>query len=393
MKKILSSLAIGLLLPSMAMSMEIYKKDDVSLSAGWWGQAWYQYVENMDTDGDLAYDDSLNDFLIRRSYFYLKGTVTPDLSFFVHFASDKVGMDEITNDSGKGLGSGIALRDGWINYKIKGDDLMVQVGRMYVPFTRNYGTTSTKSMLTVDLDWGQGGLRSGIFYPSNIGRDDSITLWGNVLDDKLQYRFMVGDGEEDDAKNPDDNMRYAGRLSYNFFDPETNWFNSGTYLGAKHVLALGFGFDFHEDITVGGEEDDYSAWTVDVHFDQPMAGGDNLTLAASYIDVEHSANAISWTDWSAGDDGALVSLKAGYYFGSKIGPGNLQPYAGYQNIDSDESGDDDTDIYSVGLNYFIKGAGNKITLDATFIDQGEDDGDLSMTQDNTIVTLQFAAGF
>ena len=391
MKKILSSLAIGLLLPSMAISMEIYKKDDVSLSAGWWGQAWYQYVSDMDTNDDGRQDDSLNDFLIRRSYFYLKGTVTPDLSFFVHFASDKLGMDEIKNDSGNGLGSGIALRDGWINYKVAGDDLMVQVGRMYIPFTRNYGTTSTKSMLTTDLDWGQAGLRSGIFYPSRIGRDDSVTLWGNILDDKLQYRFMVGDGEEDDAKNPDDSMRYAGRLSYNFFDPETKWFNAGTYLGAKHVLALGAGFDFQKDIVINDDEDDYSGWTVDLHYDKPLGGGDNLTFAASYIDISHSANGITWTDFSAGDDGDLLSVKAGYYFGNKIGTGNLQPYASVQNISSDESGDDDTLIYGVGLNYYIKGAGNKISLDATFIDQ--DDEITNVKEDNTIITLQFAAGF
>ena len=236
-------------------------------------------------------------------------------------------------------------------------------------------------------------MRSGIFYPSNIGRDDSITLWGNILDDKLQYRFMVGDGEEDDLKNPNDNMRYAGRLSYNFFDPETKWFNSGTYLGAKHVLALGAGADYEKDMVIGTFEDGYSAWTVDVHYDQPLAGGDNLTLAASYIDISHSANGISWTDFSAGDDGDLISFKAGYYFGSKIGPGNLQPYTSVQSISSDESGDDDTLIYGFGLNYFIKGAGNKITLDATFIDQDEDDGKLTMIQDNTIITLQFAAGF
>ena len=161
-------------------------------------------------------------------------------------------MDEITNNSGDGLGSGLALRDGWINYKIAGDDLMVQVGRMYIPFTRNYGTTSTKSLLTADLDWGQGGLRSSIFYPSTIGRDDAITLWGNILEDKLQYRFMVGDGEENDAKNPDDTVRFAGRLSYNVFDPETNWFNAGTYLGSKHILALGMGVDFEQDLLIAG---------------------------------------------------------------------------------------------------------------------------------------------
>lgn len=392
MKKILSVAVIVLLLPAMAFSMEVYKQDDISLNIGWWGQAWYQYVSDMDTDNDGVVDDTLNDFLIRRCYFYIKGTVTPELSFFLHLAGDKLGMDEINDSSGDGLGSGIALRDGWITYKLLGNDLMVQVGRMYVPFTRNYGTTSTKAMLTADLDWGQAGLRSGIFYPSTIGRDDAITLWGNVLQDKLQYRLMVGDGEEDDVKNPDDNMRFAGRLSYNVFDPETAWFNAETYLGKKHVLALGAGFDFEQDLMIGGTEDDYTAWTVDLLYDQPLSNGDSVTLALSYIDISHCANGVSWTDFSAGDDGNLISAKAGYYFGNNIGPGNLQPYAQIQNISSDEDGDDDTLIYGAGLNYYIKGPGNKITLDVTFIDQDEEVDD-TFLQDNTIITLQFAAGF
>jgi hypothetical protein len=376
----------------MAMPIELYKKNDMSFGAGWWGQAWYQYVSDMDTDKDGAVDDHLNDFLVRRSYFYLKGTVTPELSFFVHFAGDKLGMDEITNNSDDGLGSGIALRDGWVAYQLLGNDLKVQIGRMYVPFTRNYGTTSTKSLLTLDLDWGQAGLRSGIFYPSTIGRDDAVTLWGNILEDKLQYRFMVGDGEESDEKNPDDNMRFAGRLSYNFFDPETQWFNAGTYLGKKHVLALGAGFDTQQDLVVAGEKDDYSAWTFDIHYDQPMVNGNNITFAFSYIDISHSANAISYTDFNAGDDGILVAAKAGYYLGSKIWQGNLQPYAQLQYIHSDESGDKDTLIYGGGLNYYINGPGNKLTLDLTSIDQERELAD-TFIQDHMMVTVQLAVGF
>ena len=133
MKKILVCLAVLLFFPGMAWSLEIYQKGDISLNAGWWGQVWYQYISDMDTNGDGKFDDDINDFLVRRSYFYLKGTVTPELSFFLHFAGDKLGMDEINNDSGKGLGSGIALRDGWITYKLLGDDLMVQAGACTSP--------------------------------------------------------------------------------------------------------------------------------------------------------------------------------------------------------------------------------------------------------------------
>ncbi|MEZ4602216.1 MAG: hypothetical protein R2861_02045 [Desulfobacterales bacterium] len=66
-----------------------------------------------------------------------------------------------------------------------------------------------------------------------MGRDDSVTFWGNVIDDKFQYRLMMGEGVEDKVVNPDDTLRFAGRMSFNLFDPETGWFNAGTYLGKK----------------------------------------------------------------------------------------------------------------------------------------------------------------
>ncbi|WP_028323546.1 porin [Desulfatirhabdium butyrativorans] len=379
-------------LPGIAFSLEIYKKGDISLNAGWWGQMWFQSVSNMDTNGDGRFDDTLNDFLIRRSYFYLGGNVNEQLSFFTHLASDKLGMDEITNDSNNGLGSGIAVRDAWISYQLLGNDLIVQAGRMYVPFTRDYGTTSTKSLLITDLDWGQGGYRSTIFYPSRIGREDGVTLWGNVFADKLQYRFMVGDGEEDNAKNRDDKLRYAGRLSYNFFDPETDWFNAGTYLGKKHVLALGVGADSQNGLMLSGREQDYFAWTADVFYDQPISGGDGLTFSAAYTNIDHAVNGIAFTRLASGDCGYLLSLKAGYLFGHPLGLGQLQPFAHYQRIGVDEDNKKDTQVYGAGLNYYIKGPANKLSLEVTRVDQDEEIAKTNV-QNETIITVQFAAGF
>lgn len=391
-KKLVLVVLLVLLGAGNVFALEIYRKDDISLDAGWWGQVWGQSVSNMDTNGDGRYNDRLNDFLVRRSYFYLSGTVTPELSFFMHYAGDKLGMDEIKNDSGDGLGSGLALRDAWVNYKVLGESLMVQAGRMYVPFTRDYGTTSTKAMLTTDLNWGQGGHRSSIFYPSTIGRDDALTIWGNILENKLQYRFMVGDGEEDDAKNHDDTMRYAGRLSYSVFDPETKWFNAGTYLGTKKVLSFGVGADTQRDLILAGKEQNYFAWTVDMFYEQPMGASDAITVTASYIDVNNTVNGITFTQMASGDDGSILALKAGYYLGTKLGPGNLQPFGHYQLISSDESGRSDTHIYGVGLNYYLKGAANKITLEGTFVDQDKEIKE-TQVQDETLVTLQFAVGF
>ncbi len=401
-RKIVLVALLVLLGAGNVFALEIYRKDDLSLDAGWWGQVWGQSVSNMDTNDSGRYNDRLNDFLVRRSYFYLSGTVTPELTFFVHYAGDKLGMDEIKKDSGSGLGSGLALRDGWVNYKVLGESLMVQAGRMYVPFTRDYGTTSTKALLTTDLNWGQGGHRSTIFYPSNVGRDDALTVWGNVLDEKLQYRFMIGDGEEDNAKNHDDTMRYAGRLSYSLFDPETKWFNAGTYLGTKKVLSFGVGADMQRDLILAGKEQNYFAWTMDVFYEQPMGDGDAVTFTASYIDVSNTVNRISFTHLDSGDDGSILALKTGYYLGTKLGPGNLQPFGHYQLINPDGNGSAKTHIYGVGVNYYLKGAANKITLEGVFMDQSKSvsyadvvtgKGKYSDIQDETLITLQFAVGF
>jgi hypothetical protein len=44
------------------------------------------------------------------------------------------------------------------------------------------------------------------------------------------------------------------------------------------------------------------------------------------------------------------------------------------------------------INYYIKGAANKLTLEATFVDQDDEITD-SLLEDRTIITVQIAAGF
>ena len=377
-RKIVLILSVLILAPAVSWSFELYRDGDKSLSIGYWGQAWYQYVGDYDRNGDGNWDDSLNDFMIRRTYLSIKGTVSSDLSFFVHYAGDRIGQEGLNNPS-MGLGSGLALRGAWVTYKILGNDLMVQVGRMYIPFTRNYGTTSTKTLLTTDLDWGQGGLRSGIFYPSKVGRDDSVTLWGNILQDKLQYRLMVGEGAESQTVNPDDELRFAGRLSLNLFDPETAWFNKGTYLGKKKILAIGGGFDFQQDLVIGGVKHNYEAYTGDVHLDLPM-GDVAVTAEAAYITIKNAVNSVTWTDLKSGGNGDIVTAKAGVLFLNKI-----QPFGHIEIVMPDADQTEDTTIYGFGCNYYIKGIANKLTAEWSVVD----DDDKSVD----IVTVQAAFGF
>jgi hypothetical protein len=347
---------------------------------GIWAQTWYQWVE------DGKGDEDLNDFLIRRAYLYLKGDVTKYVSFFTHIASDKVGMDQITENSGLGLGSGVAWRDLWITLNLH-EAFKIQMGRMYVPLTRNYGTTSTKAMLTMDLPFLQGGSRGGIFYASKVGRDDSVTLWGNPFDGKLQYRLMISEGVEGD-KNPEDNLRFAGRLSLSLLEPETGWFNMGTYLGKKKVLSLGLGFQSQDDLTLGGVEgEDNQVWTADVFFDHPVGAG-AVTFEAAYIDIQDCTETQpqAYTDLAAGDDAETWYVNAGYLFPGTLGIGQVQPYIRYETVDVDKK--NATDFWSGGVNYYMKGHNCKITADYMHVAPDND-----AKQDRDIFTVQFCVGF
>jgi hypothetical protein len=353
--------------------------EHANLEAGIWAQTWYQWVEE-GKDTDTGTED-LNDFMIRRAYLYLKGNVTEKVSFFTHIASDRVGQDELTEDTSLGLGGGVAWRDLWITFNFH-PAFMVQAGRMYVPLTRNYGTTSTKAMLTTDLPFLQGGIRGGIFYTSKVGRDDGVTLWGNPMDGLLQYRFMVSEGVES-SENPDDNLRFVGRVSLSLLEPETGWFNKGTYLGKKKVLSLGLGFDSQDDIDPVGAvaEDDNSVWTADVFFDHPLGDG-AVTAEAAYIDIEHCTTDQGFTSLDKGDDAENWYVQAGYLF-----PFHLQPYVRYETVDVDR--EFETDFYSVGVNYYMKGHNCKISADYTQVNQESD----FTRDDQDILTFQIAVGF
>ncbi len=382
-KHILVILLMAGLLPATAAAGYRFSADeetymDISLHV----MGWYQYIEDgrVTTEGD-RYD--LNDFQVRRVYLTLKGEAMEDVSYFVNVAADKIGQEGLDNP-GYGLGTGVAFRDGWIQLKAA-DELMFKLGRMYVPLTRSYGTTTTFSLLTLDLPFTQAGIRGGIFFPSKVGRDDGVTLWGNLFDGLVRYRAMVGEGTESVAQNPKDELRYAGRMAVSLLDDkETGWFNKGTYLGEKKVLAIGAGFDSQRNL--GPEADsDYQAATFDLFFDYPVSTA-SLTIESSYTALQNGAPGT----YLEGLDAEIFYSQAGFLLPGKLGPGRLQPYGKYELInEKDDPGDrEDIHYFSAGANYYLKGHNAKVSADYTLADKREIEDD-----EYSIVTLQLAVGF
>jgi hypothetical protein len=344
------------------------------VAIGFWTQAWYQHIENGKNN------KGLNDFMVRRAYLSVKGQPTEYLSFFTHIAVDRLGQDGMDNAS-LGLGSGLAFRDLWITLDLN-KSFKIQAGRMYVSLTRNYGTISTKSLLTTDLSFMQGGIRSSIFYSSKVGRDDGVTFWGNPFEERLQYRMMISEGMEG-GSNPEDKLRYVGRLVFNLLEPETGWFNQGTYLEKKKVLSIGAAFDSQNNLTLSGQPDqDNFTWTVDAFFDHPVGKG-AVTAESAYIQIQNSTQANGFAQFAAGDNAGLFYLQAGYYLGTPTGRGNFQPYLRYETVSVKQKSD--TNFLSGGLNYYLKGHNAKLSLDYTFVDYADIDG-------QSIFTVQLAVG-
>jgi len=235
--------ALASLACAAAVSVSTARAEDKpSLTVGLRLQGWSLTEQKGAPDGGTA-----QDFLLRRGYVSLTGKLSSTVSGFVHVAGDRIGQSGLDNP-GLGLGTGVALRDAWVAWQPHAA-FQLQAGRMYVPFTRAYGTESTFTLLAVDLPQTQGGGRGAIFYPSKVGRDDGLVAWGRLWRGRVQYRVAAMEGLEG-AANPGDSLRFAGRISLNLLEPETGWFNRGTYLGEKRVLALGVGFDRQADLVL-----------------------------------------------------------------------------------------------------------------------------------------------
>ena len=365
-----------------ASAAVVYKEGDRALDVGFWVQTWYQYVGKGNGDKDL------NDFLIRRGYLSIKGDVTSSLSFFTNLAGDRLGQRALDQPS-VGLGSGLAVRDAWGAVKLLDGGLNIQLGRMYVPFTRNYGTTTTRALLITDLDWVQGGYRGSIFYPNTVGRDDGLALWGNVANKRFQYRVMVGNGIDSESQNPNSIPRAAGRVSVSLFEPETGWFNEGSSLDGRRILSIGGGADYQPNLVMASQERNYSAWTVDAHYDEPVGAG-ALTAEVSYIGINNSPNAVTFTAINSGTDADVVSIKGGYLIPGTVGPGRLQPFTHYERIHVAESAN--THVIGLGMNLLLAGHANKATLEATYLSQEKPAGSTSNLKDHFILTTQLAFG-
>jgi len=341
-------------------------------------QIWSQYRDFRSAEND---GDSYDTFL-RRNRITVLGQYNDYVGFYAQL--------EAGNDSRYGNDERpVYYRDAYITFDWD-DSLRFIVGRFKNTFSRE-NLEACLEPLTMD--------RGIISYtPFGGTRDTGIAMWGNLADARVQYRLMVSDGREGDNV-PSDTPRITARAHYSFFDPEFSYGYRGTYLGTQRVLTIGAAYDYQADAVYGNlpgrtDKQDYSAWTVDLFYEQPLEAG-TLTLSGAYFD--YSVNGALKGDELLVDNTVTPTaemtgyyVKAGWLFPQRIGIGRLQLFARHEASDYDRNDDFfDQTINAVGANYYLDGQQLKLTFEYADVSFDAQHPTINSLRDHKQATLGF----
>ncbi len=332
-----------------------------------------------------------------RTSFTSQSNGAPDGSRSADFSLDSVRLyiGASLNDNIKATfnterdGNGtIEVLDGYAQFEFM-PEFNIWVGRMLPPSDR------------ANLDgpyylnnWLYPGLVSQ--YPAKFaGRDDGATVWGKLLEKKLVYSAGIFEGHNRvaGASNHGDDPLFAGRVAYNFLDPEPNpaYYESSTYYGSVDVLTLAFAAQYEQN-GVGSalHRGDYTGWNMDLLFEKKLPFG-VITLEGAYYNYDTQGV----TDVAPGFGGAGATpnvrgitqgdgylIGADYLIPGKVGWGQFQPFFRYQEFNNDLL-HARADQYDLGVNYVISGHNARVSLDYSK-NQGEGVPDF----DRVIVGIQ-----
>jgi hypothetical protein len=245
-------LVIAAAIPAQAQAPsipEIKVSDTVNFRLGITGQFQFDTIDTPDSP------DWTTNLFARRLELFFAGQVAKNVTFFVETVAANVGR---TLPSGKNISLSPVLQDAYGEVHAS-TALMFDVGLLRTPFSRN-GLEAVSTFLPID--YGAFTFERDAITQSSVGRDAGIQVRGYLFSNRVEYRAGAFQG----ARNAQSTnaLRYTGRVQLNFLEPETSFLYSGTYLGAKKVLAVGAAFD---------KQSQYEGYDVDAFADLPAGPG------------------------------------------------------------------------------------------------------------------------
>ena len=208
-----------------------------------------------------------------------------------------------------------------------------------------------------------------------IGRDEGAVFWGAALNGRLQYSFGFFRGLRGGA-NVDDNILYAQRVSYNFWEVEKNpgYYTSGTYYGkGGDILTVAVSNQYQEDgAGTSFDAGTFRGTTFDVLLEKVLPNSGVVTVNGEYKNYG-IGNGYSQATRDAFPnqgfamfEGNAYDVSAMYLFPQVVGIGQFQPYVRYVNVLPSTS--TNRNSYEGGVNYVIDGHNARVSLSWTYGD-------------------------
>ncbi len=233
-------------------------------------------------------------------------------------------------------------------------DIAIWAGRFLSPSSR--ANMAGPYYTSGDGYWQNIAARYG-WNGGTIGRDEGAAVVGTAFDQRLAYSFGAFEADKiffysglgnESTSNPNqsDELMYAGRLQYSFWDKEPGYYGTGNYLGAKDIFTIAvFGRSKGDGAASTTDVGDYSQWGADLLIEKKLAAG-AVSLEAAYYDYDTD-------DVFLSEQGESYAVGAGFIFNEKVGWGQFMPIVHYQNFDADNGVE--TERTDLGVNYIIDG--------------------------------------
>ena len=316
----LGALMVLLVTTAASGQMAIKVNDNVNLKFGILMQT---QADELQDAGTRGYAQNI---FIRRARILVAGQIAPNLTFFVE--TDSPNINKSLSTGTKNTQVSLFLQDAYVEYKVR-PELMIDAGLMLTSVSRN-GLQSAASLMPID--YGTYTFAYSGPTQSSAGRDTGIQARGYLLNNKLEYRTGIFQGMRDTQQRE---LRWTGRVAYNFLDPESGFFYTGTYLGKKKVLTVGGGFEHQHK---------YRAYAADVFFDHPVGNG-AITAQLDHVRYDGGTFLKSLPD----QRDTLVEI------GALAGKSKFMPVVQFAQRNRPDTSTGDENRYGAGVNYFMLG--------------------------------------
>ena len=320
-----------------------------------------------DTGSGPNDDNSTMSFNFRRNRLALMGAYGDIISLYVQtefLENQDVGTFTVRDTESD---SEFQLLDAVMRFDLH-DSFKVNVGKFKYNFVRE-NLEACENPLTLDRSL-------FIRSPYVTTRDRGIAVWGNLLNDMVQYRLDAMEGRSATtaaAPAPKSGFRYSGRAHVTLLDPENTYGYKGTYMGTKKVLTIGGAYQYEPDVAYSNVVNltgakDYKGYTADIFFEYPVEKVGTITASAAYEEVD-----LGDAFMGSNPDPNTIGVngeKNGYYIkaGYMLPNLPLQFFGRYEkwsfaNINGIEN--QRIDWYAGGINYYLKEQSLKLTFEAS----------------------------